>query len=73
MGRRAKHWLHVLLDSGLPGLAIVIAACLAATYWTAQTVSEDEHTVALLVASVGAIVAVYRVWNTNRKQRNGNG
>lgn len=73
MGRRAKHWLHVLLDSGLPGLIAVIAGCIVVTLRTAQKIDHDEYEQIIAVTCLGSIVAIYRVWNTNRKQRGNNG
>lgn len=69
MGRRAKHWLQIVVDSGLPGLTLVIVACLAVTYRTAQTIDADEHAVAAVGIVTTSIVAAYRLWSTNRKAR----
>lgn len=71
MGTRAKHWLHILLDSGLPGLVFIVAACAGVTYGTASKISADEHVVAVSVAGTASIVAAYRVWNGNRKRNAG--
>lgn len=69
MGRRANHWLHVLLDSGLPGLALVIGSCIYVTLAMAQRIDNDEFEKLIVIGTVGSIVAAYRVWSTHRKQK----
>lgn len=74
MGRRAKHWLQIAIDSGLPGLGLVVLGCCVVTLKTAQTVDSDEAMQIILVTFLGSLVATYRVWSINRKQsgdRNG--
>lgn len=69
MGRRAQHWLQISLDSGLPGLVLIVAACCFVTLATAQSIDSDEVMQIVLVTFLGTMVGVYRVWSTNRKQR----
>ena len=73
MGRRAKHWLQILIDSGLPGLCIVIGSCVYVTLAMAQRIDNDEFEKLIVIGTVGSIVGAYRVWSTNRKHGNGNG
>ena len=74
MGRRAKHWLQIALDSGLPGLALIVVGCIFVTLATARSIDSDEVLVSLVVACLGTMVGTYRVFRTNQKQRsNGNG
>lgn len=74
MGRRAKHWLQIALDSGLPGLSLIVGGCIFLTLYTARSIDSDEVLVSLVVACLGTMVGTYRVFRTNQKQRSsGNG
>lgn len=73
MVRRATHWLHIAIDSGLPGLALIVGGCIFVTLKTAQNIDADEAVQVVSVTCLGALVAAYRVWSTNRKRSNRNG
>lgn len=73
MGRRAKHWMHVAIGSGLPGLLLIVGGCIAVTLILAKDIDEDEAAKVVLVTFLGTFVAIYRIWSTNRKQRGGDG
>lgn len=73
MGRRAKHWMQIIVDSGLIGLSIVVGSCVYVTLAMAQRIDNDEFERLIVIGTVSSIVAAYRVWSTNRKQRGGDG
>lgn len=63
--------MQVAIDSGLPGLSLVVIACCGVTLATAQTIDSDEAMQIVMVSFFGTMVGAYRVWNTN-KRSNGN-
>lgn len=62
---------RILKDSGLPGLVVVVAGCVAVTLLSANTIDSDEAVQVVSVTCLGAIVAAYRVREAVRKENRG--
>ena len=65
--------MHVAIGSGLPGLLLIVGGSVAVTLILAKDIDEDEAAKVVLVTFLGTLVAIYRIWSINRKQRGGDG